>query len=306
MSAESLTAMQPLSHSHLDQKLINHHHGSLAELAEFVLAHPGLFVITGAGISHASGIPTYRDEIGTWKSNTPIQHADFMRSEATRKRYWARSFKGWPNVRKALPNAAHRSLVALEGKGYVSTLVTQNIDRLHQKAGHRKVIDLHGRLDEVLCMDCGALTEREAIQELLWQLNPHFEALEQELSVLAPDGDAEVQQQLIDQVVVPHCLRCQGILKPNVVFYGSSVHKQTVQHLQERLAESAALLVIGSSLMVYSSFRFCKFAQQQGIPIICINKGLTRADALYTLKHNAECGVALSELAATLPALAPV
>lgn len=293
--------MQPLSHSLLNQQLVNDCSGSIADLSGFLATHPQLFAITGAGISHASGIPTYRDEIGTWKSNAPIQHADFMRHESTRKRYWARSFKGWPNVRKALPNTAHRALVVLEEKRYVSTLVTQNIDRLHQKAGHRKVTDLHGRLDEVLCMDCGAISTREAVQELLWRLNPHFEELEQQLAVIAPDGDAEVARSLIDQVVVPVCERCQGILKPNVVFYGSSVHKETVQHLLQRLARSSALLVVGSSLMVYSGYRFCKFAHEQGIPIVCINKGLTRADALYSLKINEDCAVALGELAVKLP-----
>lgn len=297
--------MQPLSHLRLNQQLINDCAGTVDDLAAFVSAHPKLFVITGAGISHASGIPTYRDEIGTWKSNQPIQHGEFIRTEATRQRYWARSFKGWPNVRKALPNSAHRALVRLEELGYVTTLVTQNIDRLHQKAGHRKVIDLHGRLDEVLCMDCGAITSREMIQEELWRLNPHFEALEQQLAVLAPDGDADVAQELIEQVRVPACGRCQGILKPNVVFYGSSVNKETVSYLFERLQQAEAVLVVGSSLMVYSSYRFCKFAHDHGIPIACINKGLTRADGLFSLKLNVDCGRGLHELADLLPAIAP-
>lgn len=296
--------MGPLSSIKLDQQLITDCAGTVADLAGFVAANPGLFVITGAGISYASGIPTYRDEIGTWKSNTPVQHGDFIRDPATRRRYWARSFHGWPNVRKALPNGAHRALVSLEDKGYVSTLVTQNIDRLHQKAGHRKVIDLHGRLDEVLCMDCGVITAREAIQEQLWRLNPHFDALEKHLVALAPDGDADVQQELVDQVTVPDCARCGGILKPNVVFYGSSVHKETVNYLYDRLAQASAVLVVGSSLMVYSSYRFCKYAHANNIPIVCINKGLTRADALYSLKIDADCDAALNSLAARLPAQA--
>lgn len=295
--------MGPLLSIQLDQQLIADCAGTVDDMVAFVAAHPGLFVITGAGISHASGIPTYRDAIGTWKSNTPIQHGEFIRDPATRRRYWARSFRGWPNVRRALPNGAHRALVSLEDKGYVSTLVTQNIDRLHQKAGHRKVIDLHGRLDEVLCMDCGAITSREDIQEQLWRLNPHFDALEQQLVSLAPDGDADVQQELVDQVTVPECARCSGILKPNVVFYGSSVHKETVNYLYERLAKAKAVLVVGSSLMVYSSYRFCKYAHEHDIPIVCINKGLTRADALYSLKLDADCATALHSLAARLPAL---
>ena len=294
--------MGPLSSIQLNRQLVTDCAGTVDDLAEFVAANPGLFVITGAGISHASGIPTYRDDIGNWKSNTPIQHADFIRDPATRRRYWARSFRGWPNVRKALPNGAHRALVSLEDKGYVATLVTQNIDRLHQKAGHRKVTDLHGRLDEVLCMDCGAVVSREEVQEQLWQLNPDFEALDRQRVALAPDGDADVQQELVDRVTVPHCCRCDGILKPNVVFYGSSVNKETVNYLYDRLAQASAVLVVGSSLMVYSSYRFCKYAHENNIPIVCVNKGLTRADALYTLKLDAECDEALNAVARKLPA----
>jgi len=296
--------MGPLSSIKLDQQPATDSAGTVDDLAEFVAARPGLFVITGAGISHASGIPTYRDDIGTWKSNTPIQHSEFIRHHATRQRYWARSFRGWPNVRRALPNDAHRALVSLEDKGYVSTLVTQNIDRLHQKAGHRKVIDLHGRLDEVLCMDCGGVVSREELQDQLWRLNPHFDSLQQQQAALAPDGDADVDQNLVDRVTVPECARCSGVLKPNVVFYGSSVHKETVNYLYDRLSQANGVLVVGSSLMVYSSFRFCRYAHENNIPIACVNKGLTRADALFNLKLDVECDAALSDLAMRLPTLA--
>lgn len=295
--------MRPLSRTQLNQPLIPERLGTVEDLQAFISGHPSLFVITGAGISHASGIPTYRDEIGTWKSNTPIQHGEFLAEEATRKRYWARSFRGWPTVSKATPNSAHRALADLEDKGYVSTLVTQNIDRLHQKAGHRKVIDLHGRLDEVLCMDCATTTSRAEIQDRLQRLNPHFDELERQALVLAPDGDADVSQDLVSQVVIPDCLNCAGVLKPNVVFYGGSVHKEKVNYLYDRLQQASAVLVVGSSLMVYSSFRFCKFAQEQKIPIACVNKGLTRADAMYQFKVNAECGPTLQSVAASLPGL---
>ncbi len=294
--------MRPLTTS-LNQPLIPERLGTAAELCDFIAAHSDLFVITGAGISHASGIPTYRDEIGTWKGNTPIQHAEFLADSSTRKRYWARSFRGWPTVHTAAPNEAHRALATLEAKGYIKTLVTQNIDRLHQKAGHRKVIDLHGRLDEVSCMDCGTSTARSIIQGQLEQLNPHFEALQKQLLVLAPDGDADVSQELVDQVRVPDCPHCGGIIKPNVVFYGGSVHKEKVNYLYERLQQASAVLVVGSSLMVYSSFRFCKFAQERSIPMACVNKGLTRADAMYQLKVNADCGSTLKAVAEALPHL---
>ncbi|MCG8413144.1 MAG: NAD-dependent protein deacetylase [Pseudomonadales bacterium] len=270
----------------------------IGDLQAFIADHPKLFVITGAGISRASGIPTYRDEVGTWKTNTPIQHGDFLQDPAIRQRYWARSFGGWPNVGNAQPNQAHRALARLEKLGYIHTLVTQNIDRLHQKAGHKRVIDLHGRLDQVVCMDCGALVPRDEIQQWLWQQNPHMDDIKIEL---APDGDAHVRDELIRQVRVPSCQRCDGLLKPNVVFYGGSVGKEIVNYLCDKLRQADALLVIGTSLMVYSSFRFCKLAQQQDIPMVCINQGLTRADNLFTLKLAEDCAGVLTQLTEILP-----
>ena len=273
-------------------------YGDELELKSFIADHPRLFVITGAGISHASGIPTYRDEVGTWKTNIPIQHGDFLKDPAIRQRYWARSFGGWPNVGNAKPNSAHRALAKLEALGYVETLVTQNVDRLHQKVGHKRAIDLHGRLDQVVCMDCGTLSPRDEVQQWLWQHNPHLDDIHVEQ---APDGDSHVREELIKQLEVPVCRSCSGMLKPNVVFYGGSVGKEKVNYLSDKLRASDAVLVVGSSLMVYSSFRFCKLAQQHQIPIICINQGLTRADDMFALKVNADCGRILTSLAATLP-----
>lgn len=287
------SSMQPLFRHGLTPTTTPAASGSLADLADFLQAYPKLFVITGAGISQASGIPTYRDDGGVWRSNIPIHHAEYMRDPAKRKRYWARSFGGWPNVQRAQPNQAHHALAGLEALGIVSLLVTQNVDRLHQKAGHKKVVDLHGRMDQVLCMDCGAITARDEIQEWLWQRNPHLENIK---AIVAPDGDAEVQQDMIDRVVTPDCQRCGGLLKPHVVFYGSSVAKHVVHELTTSLSQSSAVLVVGSSLMVYSSYRFCKLAAEQNIPIACINQGLTRADELFALKINAECGAVLGEV----------
>lgn len=274
--------------------------GDTEQLRELIAANPRLFVITGAGISSASGIPTYRDEIGNWNSNTPIQHGDFLKEASVRQRYWARSFVGWPNVGKAKPNSAHHGLVELEKLGYVTSLVTQNVDRLHQKAGQRKVTDLHGRLDQVVCMDCGVVNSRHDVQDWLWQNNPHLEGLELEIR---PDGDADVQEDLIDQVKIPSCQSCGGLLKPNVVFYGGSVDREKVNYLYDKLEGADSLLVVGSSLMVYSSYRFCKFAAERNIPIYCINEGLTRADGLLALKVAEDCGQVLTTLATELPAL---
>lgn len=276
--------------------------GDGEQLQDFIASHPRLFVITGAGISRASGIPTYRDEIGNWKTNTPIQHGEFLKDASVRQRYWARSFGGWPNVGNANPNSAHRGLVELEKLGYVTSLVTQNIDRLHQKAGQKKVIDLHGRLDQVVCMDCGAITSRQDIQHWLWQNNPHLENLKLELG---PDGDADVREELIAQVRIPSCGLCSGLLKPNVVFYGGSVGREKVNYLYDKLEAADCMLVVGTSLMVYSSFRFCKFAAERKIPIVCINEGLTRADGLLEFKVLEDCGRVLTRLTTNLPVLAP-
>jgi NAD-dependent SIR2 family protein deacetylase len=234
-------------------------------------------VLTGAGISAGSGIPTYRDASGTWHRSQPIQHQDFLGSSRARQRYWLRSFAGWPAVAAAQPTAAHHALAELQEAGLIDLLVTQNVDRLHQKAGHERVIDLHGRLDEVICLDCDALMSRAGMQQRLETLNPHLETTGE----LAPDGDADVEEQIIS---VPACDHCGGTLMPNVVFFGGSVGKQIVTHIYNAISNSDALLVIGSSLQVFSGYRFCRFAADQQIPIASINPGKTRADELMSLR----------------------
>jgi NAD-dependent SIR2 family protein deacetylase len=266
---------------------------SVNQLQDFLTTFPRTLVITGAGISSGSGIPTYRDHVGTWKSNIPIQHADFIRSHATRQRYWARSFSGWPTIANAKPNGAHHSLAKLEQSGYVSLLVTQNVDRLHQKAQQQRVIDLHGRLDQVVCIECGQVHTRAWVQTWLQENNPH---LEESSNSVRPDGDADVADELIASVKVPKCYQCRGTIKPNVVFYGASVAKQIVSEIEQRLQFVESVLIVGSSLMVYSSFRFCKFAAQHKIPIACINEGLTRADKLFSIKVAADCSSVLAQL----------
>lgn len=270
---------------------------SVDDLAEFVSCYPNLFAITGAGISSESGIPTYRDDSGNWKGNRPIQHSEFMNSHAARQRYWARSFSGWPAVQKAQPNGAHRALAKLESLNLVQMLLTQNVDRLHQRANHRQVVDLHGRLDEVICMDCGAIVSRSEIQDWLKHNNPQ---LTESADLIRPDGDAEVDDGMLESVQIPACNCCGGLLKPNVVFYGSSVDKGMVSDIYQKLAEADSLLIVGSSLMVYSSFRFCKFAAENGIPIACINQGRTRADQFFDVKVAQPCGQALGSLLATI------
>lgn len=270
------------------------------QLLDFVEAHPRLLVLTGAGCSAGSGIPTYRDHAGSWQRSQPIRHQEFVASTARRQRYWARSYIGWPPVRDALPNPAHRALAGLEARGLVRLLVTQNVDRLHQKAGQRNTVDLHGRLDEVVCLACGHLSPREEVQQQLARLNPHLDAAEARWT-LAPDGDADVADPLVERVTIPACRYCGGVLKPNVVFFGDSVPRDVVSFVYEQLEASDGLLVVGSSLMVFSGYRFCRHAAQQHKPIACINAGRTRADELFTLKIEQDCGETLQTLLDAMP-----
>lgn len=264
----------------------------MTELAEFIARHDDILVLTGAGISAASGIPTYRNQAGEWQRSQPIQHQAFIDHPASRQRYWARSAVGWNSVGRAVPNDAHRALVTLESQGKVSTLITQNVDRLHQRAGHQNVIDLHGRLDKVICLSCANDFERGHLQQRLLALNPQ---LEQAVAALAPDGDAEVEEHLVDNINCPPCEHCQGVLMPDVVFFGGSVPKPRLQQAMDALAQADALLVVGSSLMVYSGFRFCKKALEQQKPICAINQGKTRADDIISLKINKDCSIALRD-----------
>ena len=243
--------------------------------------YPRLFVLTGAGLSAASGLPTYRDEAGRWLYRKPIQHRDFVRDFATRQRYWARSLMGWPAVHEAQPNRSHRSLARLEQAGHVELLVTQNVDRLHQRAGHRRVLDLHGRLDRVDCLGCSRVIERETLQASLRALNPVFE---QPHGAARPDGDRDLPDEMLNRFQVPPCPACGGVLIPQVVFFGGTVPRARVDSAMQALRRADALLAIGTSLQVYSGFRFCREANRLGKPIAIVNPGTTRADELATLR----------------------
>lgn len=250
-------------------------------LTDFIRQHPRLFILTGAGCSTDSGIPDYRDHHGQWKRQPPVQHKDFMTSLHARQRFWARSLIGWPLMAKARPNAVHTSLKTLESLGHTQILVTQNVDRLHQQAGQQNVIDLHGRSDRVRCMGCGTLHDRNQVHQQMAEQNPHFTQLS---ASAAPDGDADLEDVEFDQFRVTGCDRCGGLLKPDVVFFGDNVPKQRVYDALDNLQQADALLVVGSSLMVYSGYRFCKQAMQMNKPIAALTRGKTRADDLLTLK----------------------
>ncbi len=262
-------------------------------LENFIGRHGRLFVLTGAGCSTTSGIPDYRDADGAWKRPQPVTYQAFMQSEATRRRYWARSLIGWRRFHAAAPNAAHLALARLEALGKAEHLLTQNVDRLHQAAGSERVIDLHGRLDRVRCMGCGALSARMDLQDELARLNPCWIALE---ATDAPDGDADLEGADFSAFAVPPCARCGGVLKPDVVFFGESVPRDRVETAYAHLDAADAMLVVGSSLMVYSGYRFAERAAASGKPIAAVNLGRTRADALLALKVEAPCEAALAFL----------
>ena len=256
------------------------------QLSEFIQYYPKLVVLTGAGVSLASGIPTYRDENGFWQRSEPMQHHDFIKQTYTQKRYWARSFIGWPLMANAQPNAAHAALAQLEQLGHSRLLITQNVDHLHQQAGSRQVIDLHGNLRQIICLSCGAQTTRTALQIRLAKLNPYLQGLSADVR---PDGDAELSEAHVEQVRIPACLNCGGVLMPDVVFFGGTVPVERVQACLTALQQADALLVVGSSLKVFSGFRFCLRAQEWGKPIALLNPGNTRADALAQHHWRAPC-----------------
>jgi NAD-dependent SIR2 family protein deacetylase len=262
-------------------------------LSEFLERHARLFVLTGAGCSTESGIPDYRDADGAWKRGRPIMLNDFLAHEHARKRYWARSLVGWPRMGAARPNDAHRALAVLEARGQVEQLVTQNVDGLHQAAGSRNVIELHGRIDVVRCIACERRISRATVQRELVARNPGFAALE---AAYAPDGDAVLEGIDFAAFEVPECDACGGLLKPDVVFFGETVPAERVQRAFAALARADAMLVVGSSLMVYSGYRFAKAMAEMGKPIAAVNLGTTRADALLTLKVAERCSDALAFL----------
>jgi len=266
-----------------------------AALRTFIESHPRLFVLTGAGISTDSGIPDYRDADGAWKRTPPVTYQAFMGEAATRQRYWARSLVGWRTFGRSQPNAAHRALVALERRGGIELLLTQNVDRLHQAAGSERVIDLHGRLDLVRCMGCERRTPRAEFQQWLLHRNPDWAALD---AGVAPDGDADLERADFSSFDVPACTACGGVLKPDVVFFGESVPRERVDLAMAALHASDAMLVIGSSLMVWSGYRFAQAAAKAGKPIAAVNLGRTRADELLQLKRVAPAAEALSFLLA--------
>lgn len=265
----------------------------LQPLIDFVQQHPRLLVITGAGCSTAAGIPDYRDENGAWKQREPMRFHVFTGDPVARKRYWARSMLGWRTMAHAQPTTAHHALAQLERAGRIGLLVTQNVDGLHQAAGSTKVVDLHGRIDTVCCLGCGARSPRRALQEELMARNPDWLALD---ARSLADGDADLEGRDFAAFDVPDCPACGGMLKPDVVFFGESVPRDRVATVREALVQADAVLVAGSSLMVYSGYRFVEEAVAVGKPVVAVNRGRTRADSVLAHKVEGDVGIMLEKL----------
>ena len=274
-------------------------HHRATELADFLLRHPKTLVLTGAGLSTASGIPDYRDRDGVRRGRQPIQGPEFRRSSAVQRRYWARSMIGWPVLARALPNAGHIALAALEASRRLGALLTQNVDGLHARAGSQAVLELHGNIHAVVCLGCGARVARTFVQRQLELANPQVALAAAEP---LPDGDAQVEPELLDDFMLPECSHCGGTLMPDVVFFGDNVPAARTACALAQMAAADALLVVGSSLMVYSGFRFCRIAHEAGKPIAAVNLGRTRADHMISLKIEQSAEQLLPRVASLLRA----
>ena len=258
----------------------------------------GVVVLTGAGISTESGIPDYRGPSGALRRHTPMTYQTFMRDPLGRHRYWARSHLGWRAMAGAHPNSGHAAVAELQRRGLVSGLITQNVDGLHQAAGALDVVELHGGLDRVICLGCSATVPRADVADRLVAANPDFAA---RAAALNPDGDAELPDTELDRFSMIGCPACgAGPLKPDVVFFGESVPKSRVEQCFRLVDDAHSLLVLGSSLTVYSGYRFAVRAARRGIPIVIVNQGPTRGDHLATIKLEAPLGATLGELTAGL------
>jgi len=257
-------------------------------------------VLSGAGISTESGIPDYRGPGSVMRRAQPISYQEFVRSPAARACYWARSAVGWPRVTAARPNAGHAALAEMEDAGRLTGVITQNVEGLHQAAGSRNVVELHGTLAEVVCLDCTARERRQDVQERILALNPGWAQGPFREAAELPDGDASIDVPSDGFFQIPGCLRCGGVLKPDVVFFGENVPRTRVEQALFLLSGAEVLLVVGSSLTVYSGYRFVVQASQESKPIAIINIGPSRGDPLAAVRVEAALGEALPLLASMI------
>ena len=271
-------------------------HHILKRLELFVGSARRLFVLTGAGVSTESGIRDYRSEgVGLYASShhRPVQHADFIKSTEARQRYWARNAMAWPRFSTFKPNSAHKLCASLEHQGHLHWTVTQNVDGLHIKAGSRRITELHGTMHAVVCLDCKTVISREELQSKIGELNGGWEPT---VEGYAPDADSIIADDAVKAFNVPACESCGGVLKPNVTFFGDSVPRSVVYDVNQKVAESDALLVMGSSCQTYSAYRHLLHAQRLELPIGILNIGHTRADHIAFLKVDGSCSEAANWL----------
>jgi NAD-dependent deacetylase sirtuin 4 len=254
-------------------------------------------VLTGAGVSTESGIPDYRGPETRRRARNPLKYRAFMDDPEARRRYWARAVVGWPRIASARPNDGHRALAAMEERGQISGLITQNVDRLHHAAASRDVIELHGALAEVRCIGCGAIEARSEVQRRLLELNPGWA---ERTTEIAPDGDAELPPSLVSGFRTTECLACGGFLKPNVVFFGETVPLPIVERAYRMVESAEALLVVGTSLAVFSGYRFVRRAEDRAIPVAIVNLGESRGDPHARVRVDAPAGETLTALASAL------
>ncbi|KAG1682757.1 NAD-dependent protein deacetylase [Nymphon striatum] len=274
------------------QKQINSSN-AISKLVSKLKNKKNIWILSGAGISAPSGIPTYRDHKGKWQAGTPIQHDEFISRLSFRKHYWARSMIGWEHINNSRANTAHKAITTLQKNGLVSQIVTQNVDRLHSSAGSKDVIDLHGRLDQNVCLDCLQKSSRESYQIRLLEINTAFNNYANQI---LPDGDAKVDDFDMNTVNIPPCLNCGGILMPDVVFFGGIVPRHRVTKAFSTLEKSDCVLVIGTSLSVYSGFRFTKWAYENNLPLYAINQGKLRGAEFFDEILPLPCETALPSI----------
>nr|WP_250033494.1 NAD-dependent protein deacetylase [Actinoplanes maris] len=263
------------------------------------MAEGGVVVLSGAGLSTDSGIPDYRGPSGSARRSTPMTYQAFTRDPIARRRYWARSHLGWRTIGEASPNDGHRAVAALQRCGAVGGIITQNVDGLHQAAGAGDVVELHGNLARIICLECGELTARELLATRLDEANPGFDAAAVAINA---DGDAELDDTDLDQFTVVDCLSCGGLLKPDVVYFGETVPPERVSRSFALVGTARTLLVLGSSLTVMSGRRFVLRAVKDGIRVAIVNRGVTRGEPYAGLHIDAPLGIVLPHLAAELSA----
>ncbi|MEU6379105.1 NAD-dependent protein deacetylase [Streptomyces sp. NPDC046909] len=262
-----------------------------------VLSVGGALVLSGAGISTESGIPDYRGEGGSLGRHTPLTYQDFTASAQARRRYWARSHLGWRTFGRARPNAGHRAVAAFERHGLLSGVITQNVDGLHQAAGSKNIVELHGSLGRVVCLSCGAVSSRRELALRLEEANAGFEPT---AAGINPDGDADLTDAQVGDFRVMPCVICGGILKPDVVFFGETVPSPRVEQCRQLVRDATSLLVLGSSLTVMSGLRFVRQASQASIPVIIVNRDPTRGDQHALTRVALPLGAALTTVAGHL------